>query len=358
MHAHRQERTRGGWPTRCACVVALAFATAWVIACAPPGGTRARVPRGSVTGRAASAVGDSGIFASPVQPYGVRPVVPHADAESAAVAMAYMAVSSIQDFTVPYYHTIPTERRRFCGRSYYVRPVVAMPDTTVVRSTGNGWMMWAPTWVIPICDDEGIVRNSVGFTDLSPRLRVRQGAGPHDVPELVPDSGTFPHITPWHAEFVHDWERGIGMTPETAVAVVTAVLEKSGAHAAEVPEAFTSVRLLDPSPPMVRSPRVFGDLAICPRWRLTLDRRVTVRGSSSGRVVRTRTLYVTRSGSACYGVPLVQLPALAQPATVPFMYVQPVWPPRRMARPPDPELRWTTLRAIEPLWFEEARLAR
>lgn len=339
-----------------ACVVAGASG----IACAPRAEARARVPAGSVTGRAAAAVGDSGVFASPVLPYGVRPVIPHADAESAAVAAGFGEAPSVQDLTVPYYHNIPTERRRFCGRSYYVRPVLVLPDTTVVRSsTGNDWMMWAPTWVMPICDDKGLVRATAGLIDLPLRLRVRQGPGPRDVPELVPDSGTIPHLGRWPSKFMRDWERGIGMTPESAVMVVTALLGKTGARVAEVPEAFTVVRRLDPSPPMIRSPRIGGDLALCPRWRLTLDRPVTLRATPSGRVARTQTVYVTRSKGGCEGAPLVQVPAPPQSATVPFMYVvQSVRPGNRIIGLPDPELRWTVLRVLEPLWFEEARLER
>jgi hypothetical protein len=234
-----------------------------------------------------------------------------------------------------------------------------MPDTTVVRShTGNDWMMWAATWVIPICDDKGIVRTSVHLADVRPGLRVIQGPGPRDVPELVPDSGTFPHIGQWSAKQLRDWERGIGMTPETAVAVTTAALGTTGTRVAEVPEAFTMVRLLDPQPPLIRAPRIFGDLAICPRWQLTLDRPVTLRGMTSGQVVHTQVVYVTRSKGGCGGAPVLQIPTPAQPTTVPFLYdvSRPPPPGSRPAGPPASDFRWMTLRVLEPLWFEEARL--
>jgi hypothetical protein len=320
---------------------------------------RARVPGGSVTGRAAEAVGDSGIFASPVLPAGVRPVIPHADAESAAVAMGYWEAPSVQDRTVPYYHEIPTERRHFCGRSYYVRPVVAMPDTTVVQThTGNDWMMWAPTWVIPICDDAGSVRSSVHFTDLPTGLHVIQGPGAHDVPELAPDSASFPHLGEWPAKFMRDWEHGIGMTPERAVSVAAARLGRTGARVTEVPEAFTMVRRLPPQPPGMPSARIVADLAICPRWRLTLDRPVTLRGTTSGQVVRTEVVYVSRRTDGCHGDPVLQIPLPTQPATIPFVYYISHRPPpgTRIVAPPPPDDHWTTLRVVEPLWFEEARL--
>jgi hypothetical protein len=338
--------------------MACASVGALEIACTPRAAAPSRVPAASVTGRATAAVGDSGVFASPVVPYGVHPLLSHADAESAAVAMGYWAAPSVQDLTVAYYHDIPTERRRFCGRSYYVRPVVAMPDTTVVRSmSGNDWMLWAPTWVMPICDAKGQIRTSVHLADMPPGLRVVQGPNPHDVPELVPDSGTFPHIGQWSSEQLREWDHGIGLTPESAVAAAMARLAPAGVHVAEVPEAFTAARLLDPSPPYIPSPRVVGDLAICPRWRLTLDRPVTLRGTASAQVVRTDTVYVTRSNGGCWGAPLLQVPKPSQPETVPFQFLvaQPV-PPRSRVRPPAPELRWTTLRVLEPLWFEEARL--
>jgi hypothetical protein len=331
------------------------------LACAHRTPTVARVLRGSVNGRAAAAVGDSGIFASPVLPRGASPVIPPTDAESAAVAMGYRDAPSFQDLTVPYYHLIPTERRRFCGRAYYVRPVMTMPDTIVVRSiTGNDWMTWAPTWVVPICDDKGIVRTSVQLTDLRQGFRVIQGPGPRDVPELVPDSGTFPHIAQSRAKEMGDWERGIGMTPETAVGTIAELLRTTGARVAEVPEAFMMVRRFPPSPPLIRHPRILGGLADCPRWRLTLDRPVSLRGATTGRVVRTQTVYVTRARSGCRGAPVMQIPTPAQPTTVPYMYDananRPLPRNSRDLLRRRPDFRWTELRVLEPLWFEEARL--
>lgn len=311
-----------------------------------------------MTGLAAAAIDDSGMFASPVLPRNVTPVVPPADAESAAVALGYLAAPSYQDRTVSYYHMIPTERRHFCGRAYYVRPVMEMPDTTVVLSNvGNDWTMWAATWVMPVCDDEGIVRTSVMLTDVPPGMRVIQGPGLHDVPELVPDSGTFPHLTQVPSKKLMDSDRGIGMTPETAVAVVVRSLGKSGARITDVPDAFAMVRLLAPQPPYSQSPRIFGDEAICPRWRITLDRPATFRGATSGRVVHTRTVYVTRSTSGCRGAPVLQIPTQRQPTTVPFMYhvSPPPAPGRRFTVPRAVDFRWMTLRVLEPIRFEQAR---
>lgn len=331
------------------------------IACTRAHGESARavVPRGSVAGRAAMAVGDSGIFASPVLPRDAHPVIPHADAESAAVAFGYWNAPSVQDLTVRYYHEIPTERRHFCGRSYYVRPVVEMPDTVVVQTnSGNDWEMWAPTWVMPICDDEGTVRSSVELVDVPTGLHVIQGPAAHDVPELVPDSGTFPHMGQWTSAQIHVWERGIGMTPETAVAVVAASLGRWGARVVEVPEAVMKVRL-NPSPPAAfPSPRVVGEIATCPRWRLMLDRPVTLRGAASAQVVRTRTVYVNRNGkSDCGGDPVLEIPTPSQPPMIRFMYFvrPPLAPGTRVVHPAAPEARWTTVRVLEPLWFEEAR---
>lgn len=320
---------------------------------------RVAVPRGSVTGWAATAVGDSGIFASPVLPPGIHPAIPHSDAESAAVAMGYWDAHGFQDRSSPDYHIIRTEHRRFCGRSYYVRPVVAMPDTNAVRSnTLNDWMMWTPTWVMPICDAKGLVRTSVEFSDVRQGLRVIQGPGPRDVPDLVPDSGTFPHISYLRPREMRELEDGIGMTPETAVAVAVGLLGKTGARVAEVPEAFTIVRLLDAAPPSIPSRRVFADLAVCPRWRLILNRPVMLRGIASGQVLRTQTVYVTRGTGSCRGAPQLQIPMRTQPATVPFMYNASL-PPGAASRylgPPAADFRRVELRVLAPIWFEEARL--
>lgn len=323
------------------------------------------IPLTMVTGRAGAAVGDSGVFASPALTEGVHPAIPHADAQVAAEAMAYWDVPGYQDLTVPYYQERPLERRHYCGRTYYVRPVVVMPDTTLVRSnTANDWMLWAPTWVVPICDDAGRVRTSVHFADVPQGLRVVQGDRQDDVPELVPDSGTFPYIGFLSERMLPGWERGIGTTPETAVAVAVARLRGTGARVTEVPEAFTNVMLLDPAPPVADSSRITAHIAICPRWRLRLDRSVVLRGAASNQVVRTRTVYVTRGKGGCTGSPMLQIPTPQQPTMVPFMYLAQLRLPRSIAMPPTgdgpaglPDLKpqWTTLRVSEPIWFEEAR---
>ena len=334
------------------------FLAATAVACAPHALTSVHVPRTSVTGRAAAAVGDTGVFASPVLPNGVRPVIPPADAESAAVAMGYWESPVDAARFARTAHNVPTERRRFCGRSFYVRPIVAMPDTTIVRSmTANDWMMWAPTWVMPICDEDGHVHSSVYLADLPMGARVVAGPEPLHALELD-HTGPFPHIGFIPSSQMGGWESGIGMPPEAAVTEVTSLLQKTGAHVAEVPEAFAIARLLDPSPPEIRSPRIFGGSATCPRWRLTLDRPVSLRGAVSGQIVKTRTVYVTRREDGCRGTPQVQIPKPAQPDTVPFMWiVNPTLPPgSRITSPPPPDLRWMMLRVLEPLWFEEARL--
>src|SRR5438309_9764483 len=79
----------------------------------------------------------------------------------------------------------------------------------------------------------------------------------------------------------------------------------TGARVAEVPEAFPTMLALDhgvivrdqPST-LNASQGVFAQAEECPRWRLTLDRPVTLRGKASGRIVRTETLYVARRTDA------------------------------------------------------------
>lgn len=329
----------------------------------------ARVPNAFVTGRAATAIGDTGRFATPVLPRGARLTLPHADAESAAVAFGYWDVPSVQDVTaLPEYKVLPLERRHFCGRTYYVRPIVSMPDTNVIRvNSGNVWGMWAPTWVIPICDDRERVRTTVAFSDVPVGgLRVIQGDRPGDIPRLVPAPGTFPHIGFWSSRLFPDWERGIGMTPETAVDAAMTQLRGTGARVAEVPEAFTMI-----IPPNVwrRAPgdsQAFAATAECSRWHLTLDRAVTLRGLVTGQVVRTSTVYVTRGEDGCRGTPVLEIPKPSQPMTVPLMYFIPHQGPdsllpRQRRRPSEfrsPYPRWTTVRVVEPIWFEPARTLR
>lgn len=327
----------------------------------------ARVPLETVTGRAAAAVGDSGAFAMSAPPPGVRPVMLLADAESAAVAMAYFWAPSYQDTSVPYYQTRPTERRRLCGRSYYVRPVVALPDSHVVHSavTTDFVITWGPAWVIPACDAAGFPRRTTLVADAPTGLRVLLGDHPDDVPELVFPMSEPPRIgsvDPW---LFRGWERGIALSPETAVTVAATELAAAGARIADVPEAFVVVIPPDVAPKQAAIPQTPVQPQACPRWRLMLDRAVVLRGLTSNQVVRTRTVYVARGDSGCDGPPTLQIPRPAQPATLPFMYgVRPGWPRDtvlmpvngRPVRPPDLQERWAALRVTEPVWFEEARL--
>lgn len=329
----------------------------------------ARVPKAFVTGRAATAIGDSGRFATPVLPRGARLTIHHADAESAAVAFGYWDAPSVQDLTaLPDYEEIPLERRHFCGRTYYVRPIVAMPDTNVIReNNGNAWGMWAPTWVIPICDDREQVRTTVIFSDVPVgRLRVIQGARPGDIPRLVPAPRTFPHIGFWSSRIFPDRERGIGMTPETAVNVAMTQLRGTGARVAEVPEAFTMIVPPNASRRAAADSQPFAPTAECSRWRLTLDRAVALRGLVTGQIVRTSTVYVTRGDNGCRGIPALEIPMPSQPTSMPLMYMIPhqgrdSLRPQQRRRPSDLpgfDPGWTTVRVVEPIWFEPAGMLR
>jgi len=362
----RTTRKVWSWPTSAARVALFVYAVAGVaaLALAERAWMGARVPKAFVTGRAAGAIGDSGVFATPVLPRGARLTIPHADAESAAVAFGYWDVPSVQDITTPDYREIPLERRHFCGRTYYVRPIVSMPDTNLIRVSGNVWHMWAPTWVIPICDELGRARTTVMLSDVPVgRLRVIQGERAVDIPRLVPPPGAFPHIGFWSARLFPDWERGIGITPETATDVAMVQLHGTGSRVAEVPEAFT---LVVPNA-WARPPgdsQVMASTAHCPRWRLTLDRAVTLRGLVTGRVVRTSTVYVARGDNGCVGTPVLEIPTPSQPTTLPVQYViaqqrsnaLPPRQPRGLATLPAPV--WMRLRVVEPIWFEPARTLR
>lgn len=354
------------WLAGGVCVTVLVYVVAGVAAYGLVRRSRmiARAPRETVTGRAAEAVGDSGIFATPIVPSRVLPVIPHADAESAAVAMSYWFAPSYQVMGVPYYKVRPTERRHFCGRTYYVLPLVALPDSADVPSvTSSPVGMWGPAWVIPVCNDAGFVQTSVLLADAPMQLRVIQGDQPGDVPELVFPDRTFPHINGLNARYFPNWERGIGMTPESAVAEAVARLAGTGARVSEVPEAFMLVVPHEPTHAMIDQTWIQSQL--CPRWRLTLDRAVPLRGMASGQLVRTRTVYIVAGATACGGAATLQIPRPKQPATLPFGYgVRPASSrdtdqPSRGGRPAAPrplEMRSTALRVTQPIWFEEARV--
>jgi hypothetical protein len=349
-----------------------------------------RVPRGAATGRAAAALGDSGAFAPRAlgaPPPGVRPVIARADAESAAVAFAYHFGPSAPVVRGGRYEERPTERRRVCGRAYYVRPVVAVPAAVAAAAVdADLTMAWGPTWVVPVCDDGGFARTTVLLTDAPTRLRVVLGDRPDDVPELVYPTDRSARIGSVPGPLSLDWERGVALTPEAAVAVATTAIAGAGARVAEVPEAFALVIPPDrlPQPPIV--PQSMPQTPACPRWRLTLDRPVTLRGAGSGQRVRTRTVYVARGDFGCSGAATLQIPRPDQPTTLPFLYdaralapaatsapapsfVAPAFPTpappppapapgTHRATPPPVEDRWTALRVTEPVWFEEARPSR
>ena len=76
----------------------------------------------------------------------------------------------------------------------------------------TSWIMWAPTWVMTVCDDQGLLRSSVYLTDLPPGLRVRQGAGtPPMSPSWCQTAGTLPHIGQLRSEKGTHWENAIGL---------------------------------------------------------------------------------------------------------------------------------------------------
>jgi hypothetical protein len=323
-----------------------------------------RVPSALVTGRAAAALGDSGAFAMSAAPAGVRPALALADAESAAVAFAYWFAPKWKVFRPREIVERPSERRSVCGRSYYVRSVVVVPDSVArIATTTNMLMQWGPEWVVPVCDDFGRARTTVTVGDAATRLRVVLGDQPGDVPELV-----FPRNERWHVSWapeklMHEWERGIALLPETAVRAATAQLSGTGARVADVPVAYRIV--VSPQELKVGSMAQppFGQGPSCPRWRLVLDRVVTLRGVTSGRIVDTRTVYVTRADMGCGGVPLLQIPQPTQPPTLASWYrVEDGTPNPELLRgaclavPPPSDTRCTELRVTEPVWFVEARL--
>jgi hypothetical protein len=362
----RGSLTPGSWLTNgvSAALLLISIAGAAALAIVQRIRTGPRVPRALVTGRAAAALGDSGAFAMSVAPPGVRPALSLADAESAAVAFAYRSAPTQKVFRLREIVERPSERRSVCGRSYYVRSMVAVPDSVAkIATTTNMILQWSPAWVVPVCDDFGRARTTVAAGDASTRLRVVLGDQPGDVPELVFPRNERWHVSPIPRQLTHGWERGIALLPETAVRVAAAQLSGTGARVAEVPVAYRIVlspRGLYPGsmaqPPFDQGPE-------CPRWRLTLDRVVTLRGVTSGQIVDIRTVYVARAGGGCGGVPLLQIPQPTQPATLASWYgvadgTSNPEPLRGacLADPPPSGARCTELLVTEPVWFEEARL--
>jgi hypothetical protein len=311
-----------------------------------------RVSRSMVTGRAAIALGDSGAFAMHSAPPGISPRLALADAESAAVAYAYRLGPTHQVVRAREVVERPSERRHVCGRAYYVRPVVALPDSIArQRVSADLVLSFGASWVLPVCNDVGTARATIIVADAPTDLRVSLGDRPEDVPELVfPGPGHPPHIGFFFPDKFPTWERGVGLTPEAAVLVATEQLTPSGARVAEVPDAFAVVPSLSGLPHDSLFQSMIQPQSSA-RWRLTLDRPVRLRGVSSGQVVTTRTVYVARGTSGTDEVVSVQIPRPAQPHTILFHYIVPTG-----IHVPGAENRLTAIRVIEPLWFEPARL--
>src|SRR5688500_15746949 len=98
MRAWRESVNPGRWLASATSATVLVYVVAGTAALGLVQRARegARVPSRTVTGRAAAALGDSAAFAMSSAPPGVRPVLPRADAESAAVALAYRLAPSYQ----------------------------------------------------------------------------------------------------------------------------------------------------------------------------------------------------------------------------------------------------------------------
>ena len=356
------------WKVAAGCVAVIAYlAVAIVAARSSHARGDVRVTREMIVGRAAKALDDSGHFVLPAEPEGIHPALARADAESAAVAQGYWFAPTRQVSRPHEMVEQPTEGRHVCSRSYYVRPVVALPPDSVSASsvTGDFVLRAGPVWVTPVCDDAGVVRSTTLIADAPTRLRVILGDQTGDVPELVYAHDGADRIVTINAK--DSWrrmERGIGLMPETAVAVAAATLAGTSARVSEVPDAFQVV--LPPDRWSHRMPVYQSNTQgqACMRWRLVLDRPVTLHGVASGQVLRTGTVWVARGDNGCAGAPTLQIPRSVQPTTLPFGYgVRPGFPrdtvlAPRNGRPvafPPPQLRSVALHVTEPVWFEEAR---
>ena len=138
-----------------------------------------------VSGRAAAALGDSGVFAMHGAPPGILPKLPLADAESAAVADAYRVAPTHWIRRGKEILERPSERRHVCGRAFYMRPVISVPDSlSKQRITTDLALLWGPVWIVPVCNDAGIAETTAAVADAPTELRVTLGDQPEDVPEL------------------------------------------------------------------------------------------------------------------------------------------------------------------------------
>ena len=363
MHVSRTWR----WLAGGACLALLTYLAAAIAAeRAVFAGREERISRDMVSGRAAAALDDSGRFVLSGEPTRVHPALARADAESAAVAQAYWFAPTRIVLRRHEMLARPAERRHVCSRSYYVRPVVALPPDSISASsvTGDFAMRVGPMWVVPICDDAGVVRTTTLVADAPTRLRVILGDQPGDVPELVYPRDGSGRVVSMDQTRDHGWQGGISLMPESAVAVAAARLAGTGARVTEPPEAFAVVIPPDRTPRGTPSDQAITQGQACPRWRLVLDRPVTLRGVSSGQVLRSTTVYVARGDNGCEGAPTLQIPRPVQPATLPFSYgVRPGFPRDTVLAPrnghpvdfPPPQMRSIALRVTAPVWFEEAR---
>ena len=359
------------WKAAAASVALLAYLAAAIAAARMSGaGREPRISREMVTGRAAAALDGSGRFVLSGEPIDVHPALARANAESAAVAQAYWFAPTRTVFRQRETVERPTERRHVCSQSYYIRPVVALPPDSVSASsvTGDFAMQAGPVWVVPVCDDAGVVRTTTLVADAPTRLRVILGDQPGDVPELVYPHDRSGRVVSMNMRRERGWPGGISLLPESAVTVAATRLAGTGALVSEPPQAFMVV--IPPDRVPHRMPRrTLFDQAItqghaCPRWRLVLDRPVTLRGVSSGQVVRTSIVYAARGDNGCVGKPTLQIPRSVQPTTLPFSYgVRPGFPRDTVLAPrnghpvdfPPPQMRSIALRVTAPVWFEEAR---
>lgn len=272
-----------------------------VLACALGAWPQVHVPRGSVTGQAAAAVGDSGIFAPPTLPRAAPGRSCHSQNTSASVPRAHRGTMVFRDRRLGY-PTVPYEPGIRRDRAPRMRTrVLSSPNAGDAGCERREDHEYEPS------DNVAAAVGNSRMRRFGPRARLgllagrptrgagHPGPGPTDVPELEADLETAPHIGRDARFSSADWERGIKPTPETAVATVAAVLGPTGARVAEVPAAFAGGEKFGPEdvfehPGPKRT--LFIQLVAQPlsrRWRLTLDRAVTLHGTASRQVVRTRT---------------------------------------------------------------------
>jgi hypothetical protein len=255
-----------------------------------------------VTGAAAAAVGPDGRFIfDPVTPASMSV----ARAESLSIALASFigdpntegnTRAQIED---SHGGRIDFRGLRLCGRRFYIRPVVAPPPPNT-----RGYLLryFAPQWIVPLCD-QGVPAVTSEIPDAPSAMSLADG---HISFSDFTGGNDF-----WMNGSPPGFEEGLPLSPEQAVKYAVTVM---GRRVAQVPDGWIWHALNPNYAPWVRS------VAICARWRLTLDGATRLRGDSTGTIYDATEVYVHRAPVCGTGPIRLELPLATQPLQWPVEF--------------------------------------